>query len=168
MKKIFVTLCVGLFFVLSSLQGTFAATHANFDPCGLLSAKDVYTLFPKLKTRETFTIGSNTTCNYLDSFGLPGLMVSVHENDSISASDMMSMLGDGYRVKPVAGLGTDAAMAITVAKPQYGIEGGNVAELYVKSGNFSLLLAPARIRVPSSGFVFDSFKKMAAEMLGNL
>ncbi len=168
MKKIFITICVGFFLVLNILQSAFAATRANFDPCSLISEKDVYALFPKLKTRETSTIGPNTTCNYLDSFGLPGLMVSVHENDSISAGSMMFGLGDGYRVKPVAGLGTDAAMAITVAKPEYGVEGGNVAELYVKTGKFSLLLAPARILVPSSGTVFDSFKTLAAEMLGNI
>ncbi len=145
-----------------------AATYPGIDPCSLVVPAEVYAVFPKLKTMKKQTIGPNTTCSYLDGFGLSGLIVSVHRDDGISAHAMMENLGDGYTVQDVPGLGSQAAMAVTKGDPQYGIEGGIVAELYIKKGKTSLLIAPARIEVKATGAVFEKLRGLAQEMLRNV
>ena len=142
-----------------------AATRPDVDPCRLIAKEKVFAAFPSLETIEKQTIGSNTTCNYLNKYGLSGMIVSVNADNGIPADKMMESLGDGYKVEDVAGLGRQAAMAITLPVPEYGIAGGSVAELYSKKGTSCLLLAPVRLQVAASGPTFEILKKLAAEML---
>ncbi len=145
-----------------------AATLSGIDPCGLIAPEAVYAAFPVLKTMEKQTIGSNTTCSYLDKFGISALMVSVHRDKGISARAMMENMGEGYMVQDVAELGDEAAMAVSKEIPQYNIPGGMVAELFIKKGGSTLLLAPVRIEVKADGSSFEKFKKMAMNMLDKL
>jgi len=145
-----------------------AATLSGIDPCTLIAPDKVYAAFPALKTMKKQTIGANTTCNYLDKLGLSGLIVSVHKYDGISPHAMMENLGDGYTVENVPGLGDEAAMAVTLPKPEYGIRGDGVAELYIKKGNTTLLLAPVRIEVRAAGEGLEKLKELAGEMMGRL
>jgi len=141
------------------------ATYPNINPCSLIALPTVYKAYPKIKTMEEQTIGPNTSCNYLNEYGLSELIVSVHKDDGIAAESVVSMLGDGYRIEIIEGLGKEAAMAVTLPKPEYGIAGDLVAELYVKKNNVCLMLAPARLNVRASGSSFDTFKTIVMEML---
>ena len=154
-----------LFFAIFLAQPAVCATYPDIDPCSLVSPQTVYTAYPKIQANEQQTIGPNTTCNYLNDYGLSGLILSVHKDDGSSAERVVSMLGEGYRIENIQGLGKDAAMAITLPKPEYGIAGDLVAELYVKKGTFCLMLAPVRLDVKSSGPSFMQFKKLVLEML---
>jgi hypothetical protein len=145
-----------------------AGTLSGIDPCALVAPDKVYAAFPALKTMKKQTIGANTTCNYLDKLGLPGLMVSVHQYDGISPHAMMENLGEGYTVKNVPGLGDEAAMALTRPNPELAIPGGLVAELYVKKGNTTLLIAPMRIEVRAAGEGLEKLQELAGEMLEQL
>jgi len=158
------------FFILFAVllaQPAICATYADIDPCSFLALQTLSAAYPGIQSREQQTIGPNTTCNYLNKHGLSGLIVSVHKDDGMSAESIVSMLGDGYRVENIQGLGKDAAMAITLPKPEYGIAGDLIAELYVKKGAFCLMLAPVRLDVKSSGPSFMQFKKLVSEMLRN-
>ncbi len=161
-----ITLCT---VILLSIPGfTPAATMAGMNPCGLIEKGKMLAAFPALKDMEQQTIGPNTTCNYLDKYGISALIISVHLDDGIKPLDMMKNLGKGYRVEAVAGLGDRAAMAISLPNAKYGIKGGGVAELYIKKGKSCLLLAPARIKIGVDGPEFVKLKVIAAEMLEKL
>ncbi len=146
-------------------QSVVCATYSDIDPCSLLAPETLYAVYPEIQNLERQTIGPNTTCNYLNKYDLSALIVSVHKDDGISAEGVVSMLGDGYRVEKVKGLGREAAMAITLPKPEYGIAGDLVAELYVKKGDSCLMLAPARLNVNSVGSAFEQFKEIVLKML---
>ncbi len=148
-------------------QAASSATYPDINPCSLISPQKIYTAYPTIKTMEEQTIGPNTTCNYHNKYGLSELIVSVHKNDGAAAKSVVSMLGDGYRIKTVEGLGKEAAMAISLPKPEYGIAGDQVAELYIKEADFCLMLAPVRLNIKGSGPGFETFREIVLEMLGS-
>lgn len=158
---VLVLLAIGLF-------TAHAATQSDIYPCGLIAPEAVYAAFPALKSMKKQTIGPSTTCSYLDKFGISALIVSVHRDNGESAKGMLSGFGEGYRLEPVAGLGQEAAMAISLGNQKYNIPGGEVAELYIKKGGRALLLAPARIKVKADGPSFEKLKNMAMKMLDKL
>lgn len=148
-------------------QAASSATYPDINPCSLISLQKIDTAYPTIKTMEEQTIGPNTTCNYLNTYGLSELIVSVHKNDGIAAESVVSMLGDGYRIEIVQGLGKEAAMAVTLPKPEYGNAGDLVAELYIKEADFCLMLAPVRLNIKDSGSGFETFREIVLEMLGS-
>jgi len=73
----------------------------------------LYSAFPAIKAMEKQTIGPNTTCNFLDTFGIPALIISVGRADHRDALKALASMGDGYSYQPISGLGDSAAMAVT-------------------------------------------------------
>ncbi len=168
MKALLLPVVPVLILLATGMSVGHAATRPDIDPCDLIALEKVYAAYPALKKMEKQTIDTSTTCNYLDKFGIPALIISIHKNDGISSYTMMTSLGVSYSVRDVPGLGDEAAMAISVGNPKYNIPGGEVAELYIKKGGNALLLAPARIKVKADGSSFEKFKNMSMKMLEKL
>ena len=169
MKVFSCLMCFALIMVTVSPCASRAATHPDIDPCSLIAPEKVYQAFPALKNMEKSTIGPNTTCSYLDKFGISAFVISVHQPDSISAHTMMDNLDfAGCTVEDVAGLGKEAAMALTASESGNGDTGRKVMELYIKKEGSSLLLAPVRIQVPAKGPKFEQLMSLAGEMVNKL
>ncbi len=168
MKSVFCCLVSFLLAVCITPQARSASNPDHIDPCALIEKEKVMAAFPTVKAMEKQTIGPNTTCNYLNDRGFSALIISVHKYDGISPHVMMENLGNGYHVEDVDGLGDEAAMAITLAKPKYGIEGGGVAELYIRKGETTLLIAPVRVKVKAEGEGLGRLKALTREMTAQL
>ena len=138
----------------------------EIDPCNLIADAKVFSSFPALQKKEKQKVGPTTVCNYLDKFGIPALIVSVSKAGD-NVRDTLSLLGPGYAVKDVPGLGEAAAVAIQQANPKFGLLEG-VAALHIKKGKISLNLSFTRINIPAKGAEFDEVKSLATEMLENL
>jgi len=145
-----------------------ASNPDHIDPCALIGKEKVMAAFPTIKKMKKQTIGPNTTCNFLDKFGIPALIISVGRADHRDALKALAGIGDGYSYQPVSGLGDSAAMARTREIPKFGIKGGNVAELHVIIKKSFVNLAPVRLKVQAGGPAFATLKKLAAEMATNL
>jgi len=168
MKKFFFSAVIILSCLLAApFSAQSASNPKHIDPCALIAREKVFAAFPALKKMEKQILGPNTTCNYLDKYGIPALIISVGQAGTTPARNTMSMLGEGYTVKDVPDLGDDAAVAVAQPNSRFGIKGG-VAELHIKKGGSALLLAPARIEVQENGPKFKKLKSLAAEMLKKL
>ena len=153
------------FFLLPSNADS--ATLPGIDPCELTAPAKVYAAFPELKTMERQTIGSNTSCNYLDKYEIPALIVFVAQADHRPLTQSLAMLGSGYTVEKISGLGDEAAMAIQQAKPEYGLTEG-VAQLQIRKGDTLLSLSPVRISAASVEEELKKLTALAEEMLKKL
>ncbi len=145
-----------------------ASNPDHIEPCGLIAKEKVFAAFPALQKMEKQTIGLNTTCNFLDKFGIPALIISVGRADHQDAQKAIQGMGDGYSYQTVPDLGNSAALALTKGNPKFGIQGGLVAELHVIKNNSFVNLAPVRLEVPSDGPVFAQLKNLAVEMANHL
>ena len=154
--------------IISTALNGLSASHPNVDPCRLMSLEKVAAAFPAIQKAQHKTYGAGEVCNYVDKLGLPALIVTIGQDSESSARGMMANLGDGYTVKDVAGLGDEAAMAVTKPEPKYSIPGDLVAELYIRKGSSYLLLAPARIEIKDSGPDFDKLLSIARQMLSKI
>ncbi len=77
------------------------------------------------------------------------------------------MLGSGYLIEDVSGLGDQAAMAIQQANPKYGLKEG-IAALHVKKGKSSLNFSFFRINLMPADPEFEELKLLAAKMVENM
>jgi len=145
-----------------------ASNPDHIDPCALIGKEKVMAAFPAIKKVEKQTIGTNTTCNYLNDKGFSALIVSVGRADHRDALNALAGMGDGYSYQPISGLGDSAAMAVTKPNPKLGVEGGSVAELHVIRKKSFINLAPVRLEVQAKGPAFVTLKKLAAEMATKL
>ncbi len=164
MKNILISFFATLFCLATGLQTGNCKTHQDLAPCSLIAPEKVYAAFPTLKTMQQQSIGPNTTCNYLDKYDIPALIIFTGKAGTTSARDTLSMLGSGYTIEDVSGLGDEAAIAIQKAKPEYGLEEG-IAQLHVKQGKTFLSLSPVRIKASSIDEVLGKLKILAAKML---
>jgi len=160
-----VLFCLSVFLAPTAFS---ASNPDHIDPCALIAKEKVFAAFPAIKSMEKQTIGPNTTCNFLDKFGIPALIVSVGRADHKKALNAIQGMGDSYSFQPVSGLGDSAAMALTRGNPKFGIRGGLVAELHVIKNNSFVNLAPVRLDAPSDGPVFAQLKNLAMEMANHL
>ena len=157
--------CICVIFLLFFMPPCFAGQPTTDDPCGLVPLARVQAAFPAITGMEQKDFGPHKNCSYLDKFNIPALTVTTGRDPHSSAHAMMENLGDGYRVVELSGLGDEAAMAISKDNPKYGIEGGGVAELYIKKGDRFLLLAPMRIKVRENSPGLEKLKSLARDML---
>lgn len=138
----------------------------EIDPCSLIAPEKLISTFPVLQKAEKQAVGPTTVCNYLDKFGIPALIISVSQAGS-HARDTLSILGPGYVIEEIAGLGDEAAVAIQQANPKFGLQEG-VAALHIKKGPLSLNLSFPRINIQVNDPEFEKVKILAAEMLDKL
>ncbi len=151
--------------LLSFIPDTTCAGQSATDPCALVPLEKIQAAFPAITGMERKSYGPHENCSYLDKFNIPALTVTTGRDPDSSPHAMMENLGDGYQVVDISGLGDEAAMAVSKGNPKYGIEGGGVAELYIKKGDGFLLLAPMRVEVMADGPGFEKLKSLAREML---
>ncbi len=167
MNKILICCLATICSLISGLQTGSCATRLGPNPCDLIAPEKVYAVFPILKAMKKETIGPNTTCNYLDKYNIPALIISTGKAGSTSARDILSMLGSSYTIQDISGLGDDAAIAIQQAKPEYSLDEG-IAQLHVKQGKIFLSLSPVRIKTSSVNEELGKLKILATEMLKKL
>ena len=77
-----------------------------------------------LQKAEKQTIGPNATCNYLDKYGIPALIISISRAGTTHTRDTLSILGSGYTILNVTGLGDEVAVAVQQANPKFGLQEG--------------------------------------------
>lgn len=147
-------------------MGNCSQKTEEIDPCSLIVTGKLISIFPVLQKAEKQTVGPNTVCNYLDKFGIPALIISVSQAGP-HARDTLSILGPGYVIEEIAGLGDEAAVAIQQANPKFGLQEG-VAALHIKKGDISLNLSFPRINIQVNDPKFEQVKILAAEMLDKL
>ena len=73
---------------------------------------------------EKQSVGQETVCNYLDNMGIPALVISVSKSVT-TVRETLSILGPGYVIETIDGLGDEAAIAIQQENPEIWIERGN-------------------------------------------
>ena len=168
MKSIVSCLAIVVLVLCTMVAARSAANPDHIDPCALIGEEKVITAFPVVKTREKQTIGPNTTCNYLNEKGFPALIVSAGRADHGTALSALAGMGDGYSYQAVSGLGDSAAMAMTKAAPELGVEAGIVAELHVIKHSSYVNLAPIGLDIQVNGPGFAVLKQLAAEMATRL
>ncbi len=167
MKQLF-----SLFFILFlsftvGLQaGVCGQKQKRVDPCDLIAAEPLIAIFPTLQKAEKQSVGQETVCNYLDKMGIPALVVSVSKAGA-DVRKTLSMLGSGYVIEEMSGLGDQAAIAIQQANPKFGLQEG-IAALHVKKGTSSLNFSFFRINLMPADPEFEKIKVLAAEMIGKL
>jgi hypothetical protein len=167
MKNILACYLVTLCCLVAGSQTGRCASPPDTDPCNLIAPEKVYATFPGLKAMKKQTVGPSTTCNYLDKYNIPALIIFTGKAGATSAQDALSMLGSGYTIQNVSGIGDEAAIAIQQANPQFGLE-ERIAQLHVKKGKIFLSLSPVRIKASSVNEELEKLKILAAEMLEKL
>jgi len=146
--------------------GHCAQKPEDIDPCGLIAAEKIISAFPQLQRADKQQVGPGLVCNYLDTFDIPALIVSVSQAGP-QARDTLTMLDSGYVIQEVPEIGDDAAIAIQQADPTFGLKEG-VAALHIKKDTLSLNLSFPRLTIQAEGVEFDAVKTLAAEMVSNL
>lgn len=164
-KNLFYSLTFCFFLGFTSV-GLCSQKPKDIKPCDLIATEKVIESFPNLQKAENQTVGLSIVCNYLDKIGIPALVVSVSRVGS-STRDALSMLGPGYKIEDIKGLGDEAAIAIQQANPKFGLKGG-VAALQVKKREASLTLSFFRIDIRQDTTEFEKIKKLVTEMLNKL
>lgn len=167
MKTLILALCLGLSLLTAPAPGRGADSSAAIDPCALMAGEKVLTAFPALVKMERRTVGPIAVCNFLDRFGIPALMVTVGQAGPGSARAALALLGDGYAIEDLPGLGDEAAVAVQQANPRFGLKEG-VAMLHVKKGQRFLELAPVRLEIGLASGEWERLRGLAAEMLDAL
>jgi len=155
-----------LSFTLGSQAGVGGQKQSSTDPCSLTSAESLAAIFPTLQQAEKQLVGQQSVCNYLDKMGIPALVISVSQAPA-DVRKTLSMLGSGYLIEDVDGLGDQAAMAIQQANPKYGLKEG-IAALHVKKGKSSLNFSFFRINLMPADPQFEELKLLAAKMVENM
>jgi hypothetical protein len=167
MKCRILAISLALWCLTAGLQTGFCSSKpAAISPCRLIAPEKVFSVFPTLQKLEEQKVGSTTVCNYLDKFGIPAMIVSLSQAGN-HAQDSLTLLGSGYIIEDVPGLGEEAALAIQQANPQFGLQEG-VTALHIKTGDVSLNLDFPRLTIPARGVELDKAKSLAADMLKNL
>lgn len=146
--------------------GVCSQKQKSVEPCGLIAAEKLFAIFPTLQKAEEQSVGSQTVCSYLDTMGIPALVISISKAGK-SVSKTLAMLGSGYVIEDVSGLGDEAAIAIQQANPKFGLKEG-IAALHIKKGKRSLNFSFFRINLKPGDVEFDKIKILAAEMIGKL
>lgn len=165
MKNIFLFFFLILWCLLAEPQiGLCAQKPEQIDPCVLIVPEKIFRTFSTLQKVEKQTIGPNTTCNYLDKYGIPALIISISRAGTTHTRDTLSILGSGYTILDVTGLGDEAAVAVQQANPKFGLQEG-VAALHVKKGNIFLHLFPVRLNIQTDNVEFEKLIILAAEMI---
>ena len=165
MKQLF-SLSFLLFLCLVVDLSAGVCSQKRVDPCGLIAAEKLIAIFPTLQKAEEQAVGSETVCNYIDTMGIPALVISLSKAGS-GVRKTLTMLGSGYVIEDVSGLGDEAAIAIQQANPQFGLKEG-IAALHIKKGERSLNFSFFRINLNPGDVEFDKIKVLAAEMVGKL
>ncbi len=140
---------------------------ADIDPCTLAAPERIYAAFPELKTMEKQVVGSTATCNFLDKYDIPALIITVGKSGKAGAEKELSFFGSGYSIKDVPGLGDDAAIAIQQANPAFGLKEG-IAALVVIKGQTSLTISPVRVNCSSIQDEQLKLTELATEMINKL
>lgn len=166
MKKIFLFSLALCCLLRVPLPGMCAQNAEDINPCELIAAESVFTAFPALKKAVGEKIGPTSVCNYLDKYDIPALVVSVSQAGP-NARSALAMLDSGYRIEEIGGLGDEAAIAVQLANPKFGIKEG-VAALSVKKKKISLNLSFFRISIQQNTPEFTAVRSLAGEMLKNL
>jgi len=147
-------------------EGICSQNKNNVDPCSLIATEKLSAVFPTLLKAEKQSVGPETVCNYLDKMDIPALIISVTKAGS-SVHRSLSMLGSGYVIEDISGLGDEAAIAIQQANPKFGLKEG-IAAMHIKKGDRSLTFSFFRINLMPDEPAFDKIKVLAAEMIGKL
>ena len=167
MKKVFY---LGFSLFLGFWAGVQAAECSqdfkNSDPCTLVAAEKVIAIFPTLQKAEKQSVGPETVCNYLDSMGIPALVISLSKSMT-NVRETLSILGPGYAIEDISGLGDEAAIAVQQANPKFGLKEG-IAALHVRKGNLSLNFSFFRINLMPADDEFEKIRVLAAEMVAKL
>lgn len=167
MKKVFY-LCFFLSFGFWAGVQTGACSQKteSIDPCSLVAAEKLIAIFPTLQKAEKQSVGQETVCNYLDNMEIPALIISVSRSMT-SVRETLSILGPGYVIENIDGLGDEAAIAIQQANQKFGLKEG-IAALHVKKGSLSLNFSFFRINLIPADEEFEKIRVLAAEMIGKL
>ena len=167
MKKV-LYLCFSLFFgFLAGVQtGECSQNQKSIDPCSLVAAEKLIAIFPTLQKAEKQSVGQETVCNYLDNMEIPALIISVSRSMT-SVRETLSILGPGYVIENIDGLGDEAAIAIQQENQKFGLKEG-IAALHVKKKDLSLNVSFFRINLKPVDAEFEKIKALAAEMIGKL
>ncbi len=167
MKKV-LYLCFSLFFgFLAGVQVAECSQNPeSIDPCSLVAVEKVIAIFPTLQKAERQSVGQETVCNYFDNMGIPALVIALSKSVT-NVRETLSMLGPGYVIEPVDGLGDEAAIAIQQENQKFGLKEG-IAALHVKKKDLSLNFSFFRINLKPVDAEFEKIKALAAEMIGKL
>jgi hypothetical protein len=76
-------------------------------------------------------------------------------------------MGDGYRLIDLPGLGSEAAAAIQLGKPEYNIQEG-VAILAISDGNKMVTLSPVMLQIKEGSPQFELLQKIASSAVQRL
>ncbi|MEE4165893.1 MAG: hypothetical protein V2I35_07835 [Desulfocapsaceae bacterium] len=167
MKKIFYLFFSLLLGFSAGVQtGECSQNPKSIDPCSLVAAEKLSAIFPTLQKAEKQSVGKETVCNYLDGKGLPALIISVSKSTT-TVRKTLSMLGPGYVIEEIDGLGEEAAIAIQQANQKFGLKEG-IAALHVKKGNRSLNFSFFRINLIPTDEEFEDIRMLAAEIIEKL
>lgn len=98
--------------------------------------------------------------------GMSTLITSVTKATP-QVSDSLSVLGSGYRIEEVPGLGDEAAIAIQQVTPKYGIKAAIVA-LNIIKGKKALNFSFMGLAMLPGDPEFEQLRLLAAEMLENM
>ncbi len=159
---LFFSLILSCMFIIPRM-GYCSQKPKGIDPCSLIAAEDLISIFPALKKSEKQTVGQGSVCNYLDKYGIPALVISVTQAGT-HARDTLSMLDSGYVIEEITGLGDEAAIAIQQANPKFGLQEG-IAALHIRKKNISFNFSFFRISIQSKDLQFKEMKVLAAKML---
>ena len=160
------SLTILLSFFISPQTGQCAQKVEDIDPCSLIAAEKVFTAFPTLLKMEKKKTGPLTMCSYLNKYGIPALITSVTRSPK-KVSDSLSILGSGYTIEEVSGLGDEAAIAVQQPNPKYGLKAG-IAALHIIKGKKALNFSFFGLSMLPGDPEFQQIKLLAAEMLMNL
>ena len=167
MRRIFYLCCLLFFVVLADVHtGECSQNQKNIDPCSLVASEKLIAIFPTLLKAEKQSVGQETVCNYLDNMGIPALVIAVSKSVT-TVRETLSILGPGYVIENIDGLGDEAAIAIQQANQKFGLKEG-IAALHVKKGSLSLNFSFFRINLIPADDEFSKIKTLAAEMIGKL
>ena len=129
------------------------------DACSLLTQEEVDTLFPGSigPGRPDASLSRIQGCVW-PAEGLPQLMLQVLPAPS-SVRESIDP-GTGYRTSELAGMSGEAAVAVQLAVPEYGLAEG-VAILGVKRGERMVTLSPVHLEIQEESPEFARLKELA-------